>query len=151
MIGRDDPGAGDVRDLLARHLELMHSQTPPEDVHALDTDGLLDPAVTFYSYRDSGELLAVGAIKELDPAHGELKSMHTAAEARGRGIGRAMLTHLMNVARSRGYTRLSLETGSLPGYAPARALYETAGFRPCGPFGVYTSSPNSTFMTLELG
>jgi putative acetyltransferase len=140
-----------VRDLLARHLELMHSQTPPEDVHALDTDGLLDPAVTFYSYRDSGELLAVGAIKELDPAHGELKSMHTAAEARGRGIGRAMLTHLMNVARSRGYTRLSLETGSLPGYAPARALYETAGFRPCGPFGVYTSSPNSTFMTLELG
>jgi putative acetyltransferase len=151
VIKRDDPRASDVRDLLARHLELMRSQSPPEDVHALDVDGLLDPAVTFYSYRDSGGLLAVGAIKELDTAHGELKSMHTAADARGRGIGRAMLTHLTSVARSRGYTRLSLETGSLPGYAPARALYETAGFRPCGPFGSYTSSPNSTFMTLELG
>lgn len=151
MIAEDDPRDRDVRELLARHLELMRSQSPPEDVHALDIDGLLDPAVTFYSFRNSDGLLAVGAVKELDSAHGELKSMHTAAEARGRGIGRAMLTHLISVARLRGYTRLSLETGSLAAFAPARGLYEAAGFRPCGPFGNYTSSPNSTFMTLEVG
>lgn len=139
-----------MRELLGRHLKLMNSQSPPEDVHALDVDGLLDPAVTFYSYRDGGQVLAVGALKELDSGHGEIKSMHTAAEARGQGFGRAMLTHLLGIARQRGYTRLSLETGSVAAYAPARALYETAGFRHCGPFASYAPSPNSAFMTLEL-
>ncbi|MGD0561231.1 MAG: GNAT family N-acetyltransferase [Streptosporangiaceae bacterium] len=150
MIAEDDPRAPEVRELLGRHLELMNTLSPPEDVHALDVDGLLDPAVTFYSYRDGGRVLAVGALKELDTGHGELKSMHTAAEARGQGLGRAMLTHLLAVARRRGYTRLSLETGSMAGYAPARGLYETAGFRHCAPFASYRPSPNSTFMTLEL-
>lgn len=149
-IIEDDPGAVDVRELLARHLDLMHSQSPLEDVHALDLDGLLDQAVTFYSFRLNGQLLGVGALKELDPGHGELKSMHTASAARGRGIGRTMLGHLIGVARSRGYTRLSLETGSMAEFAPARSLYERAGFRYCGPFGDYRPSPNSVFMTLDL-
>jgi putative acetyltransferase len=145
-----DPRAGDVRALLERHLELMHAQTPPEDVHALDVAGLLDPAVTFLGYRRDGTLLGVGAIKQLDEQHGELKSMHTAAEVRGRGIGRAMLDHLIALGRARDYGRLSLETGSTAGFEPARALYASAGFVPCGPFGEYQASASSVFMTLVL-
>jgi putative acetyltransferase len=149
-ISEDDPRADDVRELLERHLDLMHEQSPPEDVHALDVDGLLDPAVTFYSYRLNGQVLGVGALKELGAAHGELKSMHTLAAARGRGIGRTMLAHLIAVARGRGYTRLSLETGSMTGFAPARSMYERAGFAYCDPFGDYLPSPNSVCMTLDL-
>ncbi len=107
-----DPRAADVRALLQRHLEFAYATTPAEHVHALDLDGLLDPAVTFYGYRRSGRLLAVGALRHLDRQHGELKSMHTAAEARGQGIGGAMLAYLIGVARDRGLRRLSLETGS---------------------------------------
>ena len=128
----------------------MHEQSPPEDIHALDIDGLLDPAVTFYSYRLNGQVLGVGALKELGAAHGELKSMHTLAAARGRGIGAAMLAHLIAVARGRGYTRLSLETGSMTGFAPARSLYQRAGFEYCDPFADYLTSPNSVFMTMDL-
>lgn len=123
--------------------------TPPEDVHALDVDALLDPAVTFFSFRVEGRLLGVAALKELDRHHGEVKSMHTAEVARGLGIGRAMVDHLIGLARDRGYRRLSLETGSQPAFAPARSLYASAGFRLCGPFGDYGPSPNSTFMTLS--
>jgi putative acetyltransferase len=146
----DDPRAADVRDLLDRHLAFANSHSPPEDVHALDLDGLLDPAVTFVSFRRNGELLAVGALKQLDARHAELKSMHTAQAARGRGIGRAMVEHLIAVARGRGCQRVSLETGSMPAFAPARSLYAQAGFRQCGPFGGYSPSRNSTFMTLPL-
>jgi putative acetyltransferase len=149
-ISEDDPRADDVRELLERHLDLMHEQSPPEGVHALDVDGLLDPAVTFYSYRLNGQLLGVGALKDLGAAHGELKSMHTLASARGRGVGRTMLAHLVAVARGRGYTRLSLETGSMTGFAPARSMYQRAGFEYCDPFGDYSPSPNSVFMTLDL-
>ncbi len=150
-ISVDDPRAADVRDLLERHLAFANSHTPPEDVHALGIDGLLDPAVTFFSFRRDGELLGVGALKRLDDHHAELKSMHTAQVARGRGIGRAMLDHLIAAARARGFRRVSLETGSMPAFAPARALYANAGFRPCGPFGDYRPSPNNTFMTMSLG
>ena len=146
----DDPRAEDVRDLLERHLAFARAASPPEAVYALDVAGLLDPAVTFFSFRAAGELLAVGALKDLDGRHGELKSMHTAWAARGRGIGRAMVTHLIEVARVRGYRRLSLETGSMAEFAPARSLYQRAGFRACGPFGGYRLSQHSTFMTLEL-
>jgi putative acetyltransferase len=149
-ITLDDPRATDVRELLGRHLAFAHANTPPQDVHALDIDGLLDPAVTFYSLRLGGELLGVGALKQLDPQHAELKSMHTAEAARGRGIGQAMLHHLVAVARERGCRRVSLETGSMDAFAPARSLYATAGFSPCGPFGDYRPSHNSTFMTLAL-
>lgn len=149
-IAIDDPRADDVRRLLARHLAFAHATTPPNDVHALDVDGLVDPAVTFFSYRAGGEVLAVGALKRLDREHAEIKSMHTAAEARGRGIGRAMVDHLLAVARRRGHRRVSLETGAGPGFAPARRLYASAGFAPCEPFGEYRPSRNSTFMTVAL-
>jgi putative acetyltransferase len=149
-ISIDDPGVEDVRRLLERHLEFAHSHSPPEDVHALDVDDLLDPAVTLFSFRRNGELLAVGALKQLDQRHAELKSMHTALAERGRGIGRAMVGHLIGVARDRGFARVSLETGSMPAFAPARSLYASAGFGLCGPFGDYRPSRNSTFMTLAL-
>lgn len=149
-ISVDDPRAEDVRELLRRHLVFANTHTPPQDVHALDIDGLLDPAVTFFSFRLGGELLGVGALKRLDGHHAELKSMHTAEAARGRGIGRAMVDHLIGVARDRGFRQVSLETGSMPAFAPARSLYAKAGFRPCGPFGSYRPSPSSTFMTLPL-
>lgn len=151
QIAADDPRANDVRALLDRHLTFALETTPPEHAFALGIDGLLDPAITFYSYRVSGELLGIGALKELVPAaHGEIKSMHTAAAARGRGIGRAMLTHLIGVARERGYVRLSLETGTTAEFIPARTLYERVGFVPCEPFSDYRPSPDNCFMTLSL-
>jgi putative acetyltransferase len=150
-ISIDDPRAEDVRELLGRHLAFARSHTQPEDVHALDLDGLLDPAVAVFSFRLDGELLAVGALKRLDGRHAELKSMHTAQSVRRRGIGRAMVEHLIAVARDRGFRQVSLETGSMLAFAPARLLYAGAGFRPCEPFGEYRPSPNSTCMTLSLG
>jgi putative acetyltransferase len=149
-ISTDDPRAADVRALLERHLEFARLHTPPEDVHAFDVDALLDPTVTFFSFRSGGVLLAVGALKRLDERHAELKSMHTAAEARGRGIGRAMVDHLLSVARERGFRRVSLETGSMSAFAPARSLYARSGFTPSEPFGHYRPSVHSTFMTLLL-
>lgn len=149
-IAVDDPRAEDVRRLLERHLGFARTHTPPEGVFALATDQLLDPAITLYSYRRDGELLAVGALKQLDASHGELKSMHTVEAARGRGIGRAMVEHLIAVAQARGLGRVSLETGTMAAFAPARALYTRAGFTECGPFGGYQPSPTSTFMTLVL-
>jgi putative acetyltransferase len=149
-ISIDDPRADDVRALLERHLAFANLHSPPEDVHALDVDALLDPSVQFFSFRAQRVLLAVGALKRLDERHAELKSMHTAESARGRGIGRAMLDHLVGVARDGGFHRLSLETGSMPAFAPARSLYAAAGFTSCGPFGDYRPSRYSTFMTLWL-
>jgi putative acetyltransferase len=149
-IAVDDPRADDVRALLEQHLALMRATSPPQDVHALDLDGLLDPAVTFFSFRRDGVLLGVGALKQLDARHAEVKSMHTARAARGAGVGRAMVEHLLGVARARGCDRVSLETGTQDAFAPARSLYAGAGFRPCGPFGSYQLSPSSTFMTLTL-
>jgi putative acetyltransferase len=147
VIAVDDPRAADVYALLERHLEFARATTPPEDVHALDLDGLLDPAVTFCSARRGDELLAIGALKELDATHGELKSMHTAAAARRTGVGRAMVDHLLGLARTRGYERVSLETGAMEAFEPARALYESSGFTTCGPFDGYVPSPSSAFMT----
>ena len=149
-IAVDDPRVEDVRALLERHLEFGGAHSPPEDMHALDVDGLLDSAVTFFSYRVDGELLGVGALKQLDVGHVELKSMHTVEAARGRGVGRALLVHLLGVARSRGAQRISLETGSMDAFAPARLLYGSVGFTECEPFGDYIPSPYSTFLTLSL-
>lgn len=150
MISADDPRRPQVRALLERHLAFCLSETPPEHAFALDVDGLLDPRVTFVSYRDGDAVLGVAAIKELDAAHGEVKSMHTAAEARGRGVGRALLGYLLDTARARGYQRVSLETGTTPGFAAARALYESAGFAPTGPFGGYPQTEDNCFYTRSL-
>jgi putative acetyltransferase len=150
VIAIDDPRAEDVRALLERHLAHSHANTAPADIHALDVEALLDPALTLFSFRDDGELLAVAALKRLDDRHAEIKSMHTAEAARGRGIGRAMVAHLLGVAHRRGYRRVSLETGAGPAFAPARRLYASAGFTPCEPFADYRPSPNSAYMTLTL-
>ena len=150
QISEDDPRAEDVRELLERHLAFCNEHSPPEDVHALDIDGLLSPGVAFFSFRLDGELVGVGALRELDPRHAELKSMHTAETARGRGIGRAMVDHLVAVARDRGFRRVSLETGTMAAFIPARSLYRKMGFVPCGPFGDYGESPNSAFFTMPL-
>ncbi|MGH2850556.1 MAG: GNAT family N-acetyltransferase [Solirubrobacteraceae bacterium] len=145
-----DPRTADVRRLLERHLSFAQAHVPPRDRHALDADALAGANIQFYALRVDGELLAVGALNELDDSHAEIKSMHAAETARRQGLGRAMLDHLLDVARDRGFRRVSLETGAMPAFAPARSLYTSAGFLACGPFGDYSQSENKTFMTLAL-
>jgi putative acetyltransferase len=149
-IAIDDPTRDDVRALLETHLTFTRATTPPEDVHALDIEGLTSPDVSFYSMREGGALLGVGALRELDSDHGEIKSMHTAAAARGLGVGRSLLSHLIETSRARAYSRISLETGTMEEFAPARRLYQAAGFEVCPPFNDYPESPNSVCMTLSL-
>ena len=120
-------------------------------MHALDVEGLRAPDITFFAAREDGALLGVGALRRLDATHAEIKSMHTAEAARGRGVGRAMLTHLLGLARAEGCTRVSLETGTPAAFDAARALYTSAGFVPCEPFGDYHASTYSICMTLALG
>jgi putative acetyltransferase len=149
-IERDDLLRAEVRALLGEHLTNMHSLGPPESVHALGLDGLKSPDVTFWTVWDGDILMGCGALKELDATHGEVKSMRTPASLRRRGAGRAVLTHILAEARARGYTRVSLETGSIKEFKPAQTLYESFGFSYCEPFGAYKQDPYSTFMTLEL-
>ena len=150
IIAVEDPNASDVRALLDRHLALARVQSPAEHVHALDTEAWADPDLTLFGARRDGSLMGVGAIRRLDDTHAELKAMHTRAEARGQGVGQAILAHLLRVARARGYQRVSLETGTMDAFAPARALYRRAGFWPCAPFGPYTVNPYSICMTMAL-
>ncbi|MEP2814154.1 MAG: GNAT family N-acetyltransferase [Alphaproteobacteria bacterium] len=148
---REDDLTGDaVRGVIRAHLDQMVSQTPAGSVYALDLSGLTAPDVTFWSMWDGAEIIGCGALKELDPRHGEIKSMHTLARFRGQGYGRAMLTHILTEARHRGYRRLSLETGATGSFAAAQALYRNAGFTDTGPFGGYTFDPHSVYLTLEL-
>jgi putative acetyltransferase len=149
-IAVDDTSAADVRALLERHLAFAHEVTPSDHVHALDVDALMDAAVTFVTARRAGRLVGVGAIRELDTLHGELKSMHTAEPARRQGVGRAVLAHLVGVARARGYRRVYLETGTGAAFASAQVLYSSAGFEPCEPFAEYTRNPYSVCMSMEL-
>lgn len=149
-IAPDDPRADDVRALVERHLAFGHEVTPAEGVFALGVDGLLDPSVSFYSARIDGTLAGIGALKELDEHHAELKSMHTAEAFRGAGVGRAMVDHLLSVAAERGYRRVSLETGTADAFVAARALYAKAGFTPCAPYGQYVGSPTSACMTIDI-
>lgn len=150
VVSPDSPDNADVQQLLAAHLNFAHEHSPREDVHALDVSGLLSSDISFFSIRSQGTLLGVGAIKRIDEGHAELKSIHTAELARGRGVGRAMVRHLLAVARECAYSRVSLETGSMEAFAPSRSLYEAVGFEVCDPFEGYGASPNSTFMTLDL-
>ncbi|HTV77091.1 MAG TPA: GNAT family N-acetyltransferase [Steroidobacteraceae bacterium] len=146
----DDLTRPQIHALLNEHLQNMYAITPRESVHALDLARLRAPEITFWSVWDGPELAGCGALKELDARHGEVKSMRTPETRRRRGAGRAVLGHIIAVARDRGYRRLSLETGATAAFAPALALYASAGFTRCGPFGDYRPDPHSAFMTLVL-
>ena len=146
----DDLTRPAIHALLQEHLDNMHRLGPPESVHALDLDALRRPEITFWSAWDGERLLGCAALKQLDPTHGEVKSMRTPEALRRTGAGRALLDHLIAEARSRGYTRLSLETGSVAAFDPAHRLYESVGFSRCGPFAAYVEDVNSVFMTLAL-
>ncbi len=149
-IETDDLTRPAVHALLNEHLQHMYELSPPESVHALDLDRLRSPDITFWSAWDGPLLLGCGALKELDSKHGEIKSMRTPEALRGRGAARAILAYIIEVARSRSYERLSLETGSVEAFKPAQKLYESFGFTVCGPFADYPEDPYSLFMTLRL-
>jgi putative acetyltransferase len=146
----DDLTGSEIAALIHEHLHSMHAQSPPESVHALDLTALRQPDVTFWSVWEDADLLGCGALKQLDPQHGEIKSMRTASQHLRKGVAAALMRHIVEQARQRGYSRLSLETGSTEGFAPALRLYERFGFRRCGPFADYAEDPFSVFMTRDL-
>ncbi len=150
ILRLDDLRGPEIRALLEEHLADMRRISPPESVHALDLDALRRPEISFWTVWEGDALLGCGALKQLDATHGEIKSMRTGREHRGKGVARFVLTHILEEARRRGYARLSLETGSQPEFEPARALYASVGFDFCGPFADYVLDPNSVFMTLTL-
>jgi putative acetyltransferase len=150
QIRLDDLSGPEIRALLEEHLRNMHELSPPESVHALDITKLRQPDVTFWTVWEGAELLGCGALKELSPKHGEIKSMRTVVAHRGKGVARAVLEHIIREAKRRSYERLSLETGSMKSFEPAQKLYESCGFSYCGPFEGYAEDPNSAFMTRLL-
>jgi len=149
-IDVDDLTGEDIAAFLREHMDDMVAVSPPESRHALDLDGLRTPDITFWTIRDAGRVVACGALKALSADHGEIKSMRTSRTQRGRGIASLMLSHIIDAAKTRGYRRLSIETGSMDFFKPAHALYAKHGFEPCPPFAGYREDPNSVFMTLEL-
>jgi len=149
-IRLDDLAGPEIAAFLAEHMEEMKAVTPPESIHALSLEGLQDPAVTMWTVWEAAELVACGAIMQLDTLHAELKSMRTSAAWRGKGVASALLAHLLGEARRRGYRRVSLETGSMAHFEPARRFYLKHGFEYCEPFATYVDDPNSVFMTMEL-
>lgn len=140
----------DVRDLLTQHFAEMQAGSPPEACHVLPIDGLIAPEISFYTAREDGVLLGCGALKTLSSDHGEVKSMRTADAALGRGVGQAMLDHLLATARQLGMNRVSLETGSTDQFAAANRLYEKNGFIRTGPFGDYPDTPWTCFYTRKI-
>ena len=149
-IAAESPLGPDLALLMQRHTADMHADTPPESIHMMDAGQLATPGIAFFVMRDAGVPVAMGAIKRIDAGHAEIKSMHVLAVARGRGLSRAMLEHLLSEARAAGFARLSLETGVQPTFVAARALYVRSGFVDCGPFEGYGPDPNSVFMTRRL-
>lgn len=146
----DDLQSEAVIRLLQQHLDDMHAISPPGSVHALDIDRLRQPDITFWSIRDNDQPVGCIALQTLDPGHGEIKSLRTAAAFRGQGAGKALLQHLLQAARQRQLTRLSLETGASAFFEPARRLYARFGFTRCEPFADYQNDPHSVFMTKML-
>lgn len=146
----DDLSSPEIAQLLREHLQDMALHSPPESIHALDLEALRKPEITFWTAWEGSELMGCGAIKQLDPQHGEIKSMRTAARHRGKGVAAALLSHILEEARRRDYRRLSLETGSMQAFVPAHKLYARFGFTMCEPFADYIEDPNSVFMTREL-
>ncbi|MCK5748152.1 MAG: GNAT family N-acetyltransferase [Oricola sp.] len=149
-IREDDLTGEAVRDLLAYHFQMMHENSPPGMAYVLDIDGLKAPGMSFWTLWDGDALLGCGALKELAPGWGEIKSMRTHPDHLGKGAGAAMLDHIMNVARRRGYTRLSLETGSTPSFVPAIALYKKRGFKNGESFAGYAESDFNQFFHIDL-
>jgi len=146
----DDLTSNEIAAFLQAHIDDMRSMSPPESKHALDLDGLRQPEITFWSAYDDGTLVGCGALKALNDRHGEIKSMRTGADARGKGVASAVLRHILDEAKKRGYAQLSLETGSMDFFKPAHRLYARHGFEFCGPFENYKEDPNSRFMTIQL-
>jgi putative acetyltransferase len=146
----DDLNGPEIIQLLQEHLHSMTLHSPPESIHALDIEKLRKPDITFWTVWQDSKLIGCGALKELDDAHGEIKSMRTASAHLRKGVATAMLTHILEEARRRSYRRLSLETGSVEAFAPARSLYARFGFKQCAPFAEYVEDPYSVFMTIEL-
>ncbi len=149
-IREDDLTGKNIADLLREHLENMHEITPPESVHALDIEALRSSDITFWTAWDGEELLGCGALKELSSTSGEIKSMRTAKAYRRQGVASKILEHIIKEAQRRGYDCLNLETGAIPEFAPARALYTRYGFEYRDPFAEYINDPNSVFMTKKL-
>lgn len=146
----DDLRGPEIAQLLREHLRDLARHSPAESMHALDLAALREPEITFWCAWEGPALLGCGALKELDAAHAEIKSMRTAAPHLRKGVAAAILNHILEEARGRSYRRLSLETGSGEAFAPAQSLYTRFGFRPCGPFADYVLDPYSVFMTIEL-
>lgn len=146
----DDLTSAAVHELLREHLEGMFQHSPPESVHALDIEALREPGITFWTIWENDDLMGCGALKELDVEHGEIKSMRTAARHLRKGVARLMLNHIIEEAEKRRYKKLSLETGSMEAFEPARRLYENSGFEYCEPFADYVEDPHSVFMSREL-
>jgi putative acetyltransferase len=146
----DDLSGKEVALLVGEHLHSMTLNSPPESIHALNLDQLRKSEITFWSVWEGNELAGCGALKELDGQHGEIKSMRTSSAHLRKGVAKRLLEHIIEEARQRGYQRLSLETGSMDAFKPARRLYESFGFHYCLPFSDYTEDPNSVFMTMEL-
>jgi putative acetyltransferase len=149
-IHEDELDREDVRALLAQHFAEMRSGSPPSACHVLPADGLKSPQIRFLTLREGDNLLGCGALKRLEPGHGELKSMRTSDQALGRGVGKALLHHLIEAAKTEGMRQLSLETGSTEQFAAALRLYEREGFEPCGPFGGYVDTPFTRFFTKSI-
>jgi putative acetyltransferase len=146
----DDPRGAEIASLLREHLRSVAVHSPPESIHALDIDALCSPQITFWAAWEERELLGCGALLELDRRHGEIKSMRTAAAHLRKGVASKILEHIIEEAKRLSYTRLSLETGSMEAFAPARALYTSFGFVFCEPFADYVPDPYSVFMTRAL-
>jgi putative acetyltransferase len=146
----DDLSSPEISRLMQEHLRNVALHSPPESVHALGLEALRKPNITFWSVWQDSELLGCGALKELDAHHGEIKSMRTASAHLRKGIAAKLMGHILEEAKRRSYRRLSLETGSMAAFAPARCLYARFGFQPCGPFADYVEDPYSVFMTREL-
>ena len=150
LIKPGDFGDDRVKALLTRHLEGMHANSPPGHVFALDWSELQKPEISFYALWEDEELLGFGALKELGPRAGEIKSMRTADAHLRRGVAATILDHIIAEARRRGYARLSLETGSGPAFEPALKLYRKYGFTGGGAFSDYEKSPFNQFLHLDL-
>jgi putative acetyltransferase len=146
----DDLTGPEVAELVREHLNSMSLHSPPESIHALKLEELKKPDITFWSVWEQDELVGCGALKELDGQHGEIKSMRTSSLHLRKGVAKRLLEHIIEEAKRRGYLRLSLETGSMDAFEPAKKLYASFGFQYCKPFSDYIEDPNSVFMTKEL-